>query len=138
MEHRPDRHFGHFIGHAKRAALLAALVTAISLLGGGVASADPQTVTIETTCSGGEVVTVTTLINNAAGLVFVDGVTVGGSTSVAVVLEEYSSTLGTLRVAPPGFDVNALTRTTCIFTPSFAPQLGTVTVVVLFTPAGSP
>ena len=115
---------------------LAALVAATLLVGSGAALADPQTITITATCSGGESVTVTTLLNNSAGLVFVDGTGVGGSTSVGIVLSETSSTLGTLRTAPPGFDVNGVATTTCTFTIPIAPQLGTITVVVLFTPPG--
>ena len=66
----------------------------------------------------------------------VDGWVEGGSTSVGVVGDETSSTVGILRVAPPGFNVIGLPTTTCTFTPSFAPQLGTITVEVSFTPVG--
>jgi hypothetical protein len=118
------------------AALLAAVVAAPLFVGSAVARANPQTVTVTATCSGGETVTVTTVINNSAALVFVDGWVEGGSTSVGVVGDETSSTVGILRVAPPGFNVNGLPTTTCTFTPSFAPQLGTITVEVLFTPVG--
>ena len=61
---------------------------------------------------------------------------VEGSTSTGVVLSETSSTFGVLRTAPPGFDHNGIPTTTCTFTIPFAPQLGTLTAVVLFTPAG--
>ena len=118
------------------AALLATLAAASLFAGSRPASADPQTVTVTATCSGGQLVTVTTLTNNAAALVFVDGTLPDGSKSVGVVLSETSSTLGPLKVAPPGFSVNEVSSTTCTFTPDFAPQLGTITVVVLFTPAG--
>lgn len=120
-----------------KATLLAALVAATLLVGSGVAFADPQTVTITATCSGGEIVTVTTVVNNSAGVAFEYGWAPGGSTSVAIVESETSSTVGTLRVAPPGFDVNGLATTTCTFTPSFAPQLGTITAEILFTPVSS-
>lgn len=132
MKRLPRRH----VRLSTIAALFAALVAATLLVGSGPAFADPQTITITATCSGGETVTVTTLLNNSAGLVFVDGTVVAGSTSVGVVLSETSSTLGPLRVAPPGFDVNGVATTTCTFTIPLAPQLGTITVVVLFTPAG--
>jgi hypothetical protein len=117
--------------------LLAALVAATLFIGSAPAIANPQTVMITATCSGGETVTVTTVINNSAALVFVDGWVSDGNTSVGVVGDETSSTVGILRVAPPGFNVNDLPTTTCTFTPSFAPQLGTITVEVLFTPVGS-
>ena len=133
MKRLPWRH----VRLATNAALLAALVAATLFVGTAVAIADPQTVTVTATCSGGETVTVTTVINNSAALVFVDGWVAGGSTSVGVVGDETSSTIGILRVAPPGFNVNGLPTTTCTFTPSFAPQLGTITVEVLFTPVGS-
>lgn len=125
------------VGLLMKQALAAALVAATLFVGSGSASAEPQTITITAACSGGETVTVTTLTNNSAALVFVDGTGVGGSTSVGVVLSETSSTMGPLKVAPPGFDPNGVAITTCTFTPSFAPQLGTMTVEVLFTPAGS-
>ena len=116
--------------------MLATLVAATLFVGSRTASADPQTVTVTATCSGGHLVTVTTLTNNAAALVFVDGTLPDGSKSVGVVLSETSSTIGPLKVAPPGFAVNGVEATTCTFTPDFAPQLGTITVEVLFTPAG--
>ena len=122
---------------SRSATLFAALITATLLVGSGVAFADPQTVTITATCSGGETVTVTTVLNNSAALAFVNGWVAGGSTSVAIIGDETSSTVGTLRVAPPGFNVNGLPTTTCTFTPSFAPELGTITIDVLFTPVGS-
>jgi len=118
-----------------KAPLLAALVAATLFVGSGPAFGDPQTITITATCSGGETVTVTTLLNNSAGLVHVDGTGAGGSTSVGIVLSEESSSLGVFRTAPPGFDVNGVATTTCTFTIPIAPQLGTITVVVLFTPA---
>lgn len=117
-------------------AMVATLVAGTLFVGSGTASADPQTVTVTATCSGGQLVTVTTLINNAAALVFVDGTLPDGSKSVGVVLSETSSTIGPLKVAPPGFAVNGVSATTCTFTPDFAPQLGTITVEVLFTPTG--
>jgi len=116
-----------------KAALLATVVAATLFAGSGPASADPQTITITADCSGGEMVTVTTLTNNAAGLVFVDGTLPDGSKSVGVVLSESSTTLGVLRTAPPGFDHNGVPTTTCTFTIPTAPQLGTFTVEVLFT-----
>ena len=119
------------------AALLAAFVAATLLVGGGVALADPQTATITATCSGGETVTVTTVINNSAAVAFVNGTVAGDSTSIAIVVASTSSTIGPLKVPPPGFDINGLSLTTCTFTPSFAPQLGTITAEILFTPAGS-
>lgn len=127
---------GRHFRHSTNAALLATLVAATLFARSGTASADPQTVTVTATCSGGQLVTVTTLTNNAAALVFVEGTLPDGSKSVGVVLYEESSTLGVLKTAPPGFDVNSVATTTCTFTPDFAPQLGTITVVVLFTPGG--
>ena len=130
MELPLGRHFRR----STTAALLATLVATTLFAGSGTASADPQTITITATCSGGQLVTVTTLTNNAAALVFVDGTLPDGSKSVGVVLSETSSTLGPLKIAPPGFSVNGVEATTCTFTPDFAPQLGTITVEVLFTP----
>jgi hypothetical protein len=103
--------------------------------GSGLALAHPQAATITATC-GAETVIFTTIINNQAGVAFVDGTVAGGSTSVAIVGAETSSTVGTLRVAPPGFNVNGLPTTTCTFTAPFAPELGTITAEVLLTPVG--
>jgi hypothetical protein len=112
-------------------------MSALLVLGGSeIALADPQSATITATC-GAETVTFTTIINNQAGVAFVDGTVAGGSTSVARVGAETSSTVGTLRVPPPGFNVNGLPTTTCTFIAPFAPELGTITAEVLLTPVGS-
>jgi hypothetical protein len=111
------------------------VATTLLVLGGtSVASADPQIVTITATCDGGVPVTVTTIINNSAPVSFVDGTVAHDSTSIAIVEAATSSTLGQLRVAPPGLSVNGLATTICTFTVPGAPQVGTITAQILFTP----
>ncbi len=113
-------------------------ISALFVLGGsGIAVADPQIVTITSTCDAGVTVTVTTIVNNEANVAFVDGFVAGGSTSVAIVEAASTSTGLILKVLPAGFSQNGVPLTTCTFTVPGVPALGTITAQILFTPVGS-
>ncbi len=123
--------------HVKALAAVLTMSVLLVLGGSGIAVADPQIVTITSTCDGGVTVTVTTILNNEADVAFVDGTVAGGSTSVAIVEAASTNTGLILKALPTGFSQNGVPLTTCTFILPFAPQLGTITAQILFTPVGS-